>query len=517
MENLYEVGLRIILDHLHFGTIRCVGHLNEKDNQIWLGIEWDDPERGKHSGSFQNRSFFQTKVPGSATFIRPSPRIGLGHSFLSALKAKYVEQEEPCDPLDPHSIRLDRVSTRFKQLDRLRLVGLESAEINGAGSKAELEELDGLLSNLETLNLSFNLFRTLTDVAQIIEKLPKLKTLILNSNRMEIIPDTLKGLRNLRCLYLEATCIQWHEAVAISAAITELSELHIARCGFGRLGGIPKLFTLDPFPYLSTLTLDENGLSDWLDMISTLSGLHRLETLNLRRNLFSIISLISSETVCQSVRHLNLTHNQITKGEEIERLAQYFPSLESLWILGNPIYNGYEDRSARLLTIARLPGLVNLESSKISSAEKIEADLFYWSLITKESGDEASLRSRHSRYNEFVQRFGPHEVISVSTKTTSNIKSRMIHVKVLWPCETDEPHTIEVLPTMPLRAFRARLMRMFGKASKALPDPFRLVLIGSTKSESVGDESFRMELDDLTKSLEWYGILDGDLVKIEAL
>ncbi|KAH9816657.1 hypothetical protein DFH28DRAFT_1160274, partial [Melampsora americana] len=486
----YEVGLRIILDHLHFGTIRFVGHLNEKDNQIWLGIEWDDPERGKHSGSFQNRSFFQTKVPGSATFIRPSFRIGLGHSFLSALKAKYVEQEEPCDPLDPHSIRLDRVSTRFKQLDRLRLVGLESAEINGAGSKAELEELDGLLSNLETLNLSFNLFRTLTDVAQIIEKLPKLKTLILNSNRMEIIPDTLKGLRNLRCLYLEATCIQWHEAVAISAAITEMSELHVARCGFGRLGRIPKFSTLDPFPYLSTLTLDENGLSDWLDMI---------------------------KTVCQSVRHLNLTHNLITKGEEIERLAQYFPSLESLWILGNPIYNGYEDRSARLLTIARLPGLVNLESSKISSAEKIEADLFYWSLITKESGDEASLRSRHSRYNEFVQRFGPHEAISASTKMTSNIKSRMIHVKVLWPCETDEPHTIEVLPTMPLRAFRARLMRMFGKASKALPDPFRLVLIGSTKSESVGDESFQMELDDLTKSLEWYGILDGDLVKIEAL
>lgn len=276
MENQYEVGQRVILDHLHFGTIRFVGRLNEHEEQVWLGVEWDDPDRGKHSGTFENRSLFQTKVPGSATFIRPSSRIGLGHSFLSALKAKYVEQEQPIDPLDPHSVRLDRVSTRFKQLDRLRLVGLESSEINGAGNKAELEELDGLLSNLETLNLSSNLFRALTDVALITQKLPNLKTLILNSNRMEILPDSLEGLRNVQCLYMEATCMQWDEAVGISAAIPGLTELHIARCGFGRLGGIPTLSAqAAPFACLTTLTLDENQLSDWLDVMSTLSGVHR--------------------------------------------------------------------------------------------------------------------------------------------------------------------------------------------------------------------------------------------------
>lgn len=57
----YQIGQRIILDHLHRGTIRFTGTLTDEDQKIWLGIEWDQVDRGKHDGSFKGRCMFRTK------------------------------------------------------------------------------------------------------------------------------------------------------------------------------------------------------------------------------------------------------------------------------------------------------------------------------------------------------------------------------------------------------------------------------------------------------------------------
>jgi hypothetical protein len=86
--------------------------------------------------------------------MKPSKRLGTGRSFLTALKEKYLDQEL----LNPHSHLhqasniaqteeddMRKVALRFSQLDQLRLVGLESAKINGAGNELELMELNGLL------------------------------------------------------------------------------------------------------------------------------------------------------------------------------------------------------------------------------------------------------------------------------------------------------------------------------------------------------------------------------------
>lgn len=38
-------------------TVRYVGAVNGKDG-IWLGVEWDDPSRGKHAGTFEGKTYF---------------------------------------------------------------------------------------------------------------------------------------------------------------------------------------------------------------------------------------------------------------------------------------------------------------------------------------------------------------------------------------------------------------------------------------------------------------------------
>lgn len=41
----------------NLGTVRYVGQVDGTKG-IWLGIEWDDPQRGKHNGSNDGKHYF---------------------------------------------------------------------------------------------------------------------------------------------------------------------------------------------------------------------------------------------------------------------------------------------------------------------------------------------------------------------------------------------------------------------------------------------------------------------------
>lgn len=44
----------------HFGTVKYIGIVEGYDN-IWLGIDWDDPLRGKHNGTVNGIRYFTTR------------------------------------------------------------------------------------------------------------------------------------------------------------------------------------------------------------------------------------------------------------------------------------------------------------------------------------------------------------------------------------------------------------------------------------------------------------------------
>jgi hypothetical protein len=61
------VGTRINFNG-SFGTIRYVGEVGQSP-ETWLGVEWDDPKRGKHSGSHRGHQYFISKFVS----LRSSP------------------------------------------------------------------------------------------------------------------------------------------------------------------------------------------------------------------------------------------------------------------------------------------------------------------------------------------------------------------------------------------------------------------------------------------------------------
>ena len=56
MTTASSVGTRVNFNN-HIGTIKYAGPVNNTTG-IWLGVEWDDPARGKHNGSKDGKQYF---------------------------------------------------------------------------------------------------------------------------------------------------------------------------------------------------------------------------------------------------------------------------------------------------------------------------------------------------------------------------------------------------------------------------------------------------------------------------
>lgn len=84
------------------------------------------------------------RIPNSGSFIRPSPSIGLGCSFLQALTNKYVEpahgaasQEKIIlgssnGAIEVEVVDMDKIRSKFANLERLREVSLDNKVSTGS-------------------------------------------------------------------------------------------------------------------------------------------------------------------------------------------------------------------------------------------------------------------------------------------------------------------------------------------------------------------------------------------------
>lgn len=55
----FKIGKRIECGG-SYGTVKYIGPVLGYEG-IWLGIDWDDPERGKHDGSVNHSFYFKAR------------------------------------------------------------------------------------------------------------------------------------------------------------------------------------------------------------------------------------------------------------------------------------------------------------------------------------------------------------------------------------------------------------------------------------------------------------------------
>ena len=84
-----RIGTRILLSG-YIGTIKFVGPVHGTAG-TWLGVEWDDPQRGKHDGAKDGVQYFVCTwvVCGSVACL--SHRF---HAFSQGLKGRIVHSAD---------------------------------------------------------------------------------------------------------------------------------------------------------------------------------------------------------------------------------------------------------------------------------------------------------------------------------------------------------------------------------------------------------------------------------------
>ncbi|XP_042336902.1 tubulin-specific chaperone E-like [Plectropomus leopardus] len=121
-------------------TVRYVGPVPPTAG-LWLGVEWDNPERGKHDGSHEGVQYFTCRHPTGGSFVRPA-KVSFGVDFLTAVQQKYeIDSEEVLsEEISISSTKLEWGRIRERSFESLPSVLLNRSDVNGPGADGEIRK-----------------------------------------------------------------------------------------------------------------------------------------------------------------------------------------------------------------------------------------------------------------------------------------------------------------------------------------------------------------------------------------
>lgn len=475
------LGSRIYLPSGHFGTVKYYGPLDGTTG-LWLGVEWDDPTRGKHDGIKDGKRYFDCRVPHSGSFIRPSPSICYGYTFLQALKNKYVEavhgtasQEKVVlgssnGAIEVEAVDLDKIRSKFSNLERLREVSLDN-EMVSTGNKPG--EILSTCPNIRGLDLSATLLSSWDVVAMITTELHQLERLALNRNRLTPPSSHLPASAWLRLseLQLNGTWTSWEEFTSIAIL---MPQLRIAELGYNGLTSLShaKIFTV--LDRIEILNFDSNKLEDWQHICGALKPCPSLQRLILSSN--GIATIPPREyrpSHLQGLKVLSFSSNKLHSSRDIDRLYEWCPHLETLSLAKNPLTEAND--SVRQQIIAKIPSLRVLDATAISTKERSDSELFYLSFIAKTvPGDDEDKMKEHPQWKALCMKHG--RPVESTADRDGRLSRYLIEVKVhhcseppgglFTPGSIIASTSLRVLSTMKLGLFKLRVMKALGRKNR---------------------------------------------------
>ncbi|KAL4932139.1 putative tubulin-specific chaperone [Aspergillus undulatus] len=442
-------------------TIRYVGKVEGTTGE-WLGVEWDDPTRGKHSGQHQGVRYFTCSRthPTAGSFVRPSRPADKPRSFLEALREKYANDQARADagkgkekPIKFKSkiaeeVGFDKIRRQLAELEELKIVLLDglrvtgvlphlnshSQELESSTGREEIEkaraEIERTCPKIVELDLSVNVLTRWRDVADICEPLKRLRLLRLSGNRFGNVEEGLH-LDGVEELHLDDTLLPWEQ---VSEAAAQFPSLTWLSASANQIATAPTPISNN----LTTLVLENNDIAS-LSSIKTLKLLRNLKHLSLRGNCIDTIFAPGSEgeyfQFSPSLQSVDLSRNKIDSWLFINSLPKVFPGLQNLRVSGNALFNQPVAPSsvtdmpekpmtveeAYMLTLSRLSNLQVLNYSTISAKDRSNGELYYLSLIGKELSAspetaESDILKSHPRYNELCKIYGE-PLITRASKT----------------------------------------------------------------------------------------------------
>ncbi|KAL8984073.1 MAG: hypothetical protein Q9177_004800 [Variospora cf. flavescens] len=442
-------------------TVRYVGAVDGTQGS-WLGVEWDDPSRGKHDGTHNGKRYFEcvSKEPTAASFVRLSKPFDKSVGFLSAMRIKYGSENDVQAGQTFNAIRIggkdvDEVgfsliaqkqsawsNLKVISLNGLCLNGISSQPLQLASRRNAVTEVTGLGLRCEELDLSRNLLENWYDVVAICSALSKLQILKLNGNRLRDVFANVAELEaplvKLQSLSLANMALHWDQALILCTQ-ERFPMLQTLSLAFNPLGTPTKvLFTLS-ISSLTRLDLTSCGITS-LDQIMFISQGPNLTTLILRSNPLQTLSTTAGLKFT-NLRTLDLTSTLLPSLSSLSPIPTLFPLLESLQTSQTPLSTSHPE--SRLLTIAQLPQLTTLNHTPIPAHERLNSELYYLNLITNlllsastPAQEHQIIHIDHSQYQYLCSKHG--EPASIQERNHNRARQSTAHISSTDPQQSQQ-------------------------------------------------------------------------------
>ncbi|KIW67413.1 hypothetical protein PV04_06672 [Phialophora macrospora] len=414
-------------------TVRYFGPLpNAKGD--WLGVEWDDPSRGKHDGQHEGRRIFRclSSSPTAASFLRPSRKPDRERTLLEAIEFKYAPSAASDRDIVDGTIEIsgkvveevgfERIQKQLSVLADLKIVLVDELVVSGIARppaspddirKAQ-QELGQTCPNITELDLGWNVIETWQGVLDMCAPLGKLKILKAGGLRLwafEARVPTDHPFRALDELHLHENLLTPNQIIDIlfSGSLCNFGSLRTLSLTLNELSSLDFDASVDDdwrrCSSVATVILDNNKFTH-LSFLPTLFGLFpNLASLSLQGNAVSSLGLDASVSF-PKLETLNLAGNRIQDYSIIDNLPVLFPNLSSLRISRNPLYESLNlqdegddssvgarrsqassstsDSTSYYLTLARISGLKSLNYTTITPRDREEGEIYYLSVAEKE-------------------------------------------------------------------------------------------------------------------------------------
>lgn len=231
-----------------------------------LGVEWDNPERGKNNGDLHGVAYFDVAVPRSGSFVKITRKPDPECSLDEALVDRYIATHEIPELKISRSkvmqtLGAEKHGKRTADVSHLPTISLAKCRISRICLSYDL-------SSLRRLDLSDNLFTGLSDLCEVLAPL-NLEYLSLAGNKFDFVTDSgpWRQVPSLIELDLSRTLLSPEETAAVVQVFPNVSSLCLAFNHIQR------------WPQVSARKLDVSG-----NLLSTLPADLDLDELNIVEN-----------------------------------------------------------------------------------------------------------------------------------------------------------------------------------------------------------------------------------------
>lgn len=437
----YHLGQRLSFEGA-LCSVRYVGPVEgTQKNTIWLGVEWDDPTRGKHSGEHHGKRYFHclSTSQAVASFVRSSRPHDPPQSFIAVLRSKYGAKRDSgirngrdgdlagqsqaasivISGKTVEEVGFDKVNQRLASFQNLRIVLLDGLCLRAANSDGEelkgaQDEIEATCPSVVELDLSRNLLEEWQSVADICQPLKRLKILKVNGNRFRSFTRLeqlgVAPFRNIQELSLEDCLMDWGQVSSV-LQITDFPNLRflsLSGNSLSKLAGVVKSSLVN----LTELKLDFNDFASLSDLYQLNTFFPRLMSLSLQNDKISSVTRPASavHAIFPTIVNLNLSRNEVATWSFFDDLSWAMPALRALQANGNPLFGrdmrvdmttssqrgpmppsssllGQNDSASdtgSMAVIARLGNITSLNYSHITPQERMNAELYYLAEVEKD-------------------------------------------------------------------------------------------------------------------------------------